>query len=337
MNKITLLSLITLSSFASASLIDDAKKAGFIPIPSDKTALMKLIDNPKNPINESKVELGKALFFEPRLSKSNLISCNTCHNLATGGIDGVSAAIGHKWTANPHHLNSPTVYNSVFMDRQFWDGRDADLETQAQGPMQAAPEMAISKEMAVKRISSMAGYSEQFKSAFGSEEISFKKIADAIGAFERTLVTPSRFDKFLTGDEKALTAEEQAGLKIFMDKGCTACHTGIGIGGSMQKFPLVKAYKYANIGDFKGNKDGMVKTPTLRNIAQTAPYFHNGAVWSLEETVTIMGETQLGANLKDKEVNSIVSFLKSLDGEMPTIVYPKLPAVTTMTPKPVIK
>jgi cytochrome c peroxidase len=329
--------LIALSSFASASLVDDAKKAGFTPIPTDKSALMKLIDNPKNPITDAKVELGKALFFEPRLSKSNLISCNTCHNLATGGIDGVSAAIGHKWTANPHHLNSPTVYNAVFMERQFWDGRDPDLEAQAQGPMQAAPEMAISKEMAVKRISSMNGYTEQFNKAFGDNNITFKKIADAIGAFERTLVTPSKFDKFLAGDEKALSAEEQEGLKTFIAKGCTACHTGIGIGGGMQKFPLLKPYKYADIGDFKGNKDGMVKVPTLRNITQTAPYFHNGAVWNLEEAVKIMGETQLGLELNDKETKSIVTFLKALDGEMPTITYPKLPSVTATTPKPEVK
>ena len=334
MNKITLVTIIALSSFASASLIDDATKAGFIPIPTDKQELMKLIDNPANPINAKKVELGKSLYFEPRLSKSNLISCNTCHNLAIGGIDGVSAAIGHKWTANPHHLNSPTVYNSVFMEKQFWDGRDADLEAQAQGPMQAPPEMAISKEMAVKRISSMNGYKEQFKEAFGDDKISFKRIADAIAVFERTLVTPSRFDKFLAGDEKALSVEEQKGLKVFIDKGCSACHAGVGIGGGMQKFPVVKPYKYANIGDFKGNKDGMVKTPTLRNIMQTAPYYHNGAVWDIGEAVKIMGETQLGATLEDKDVKSIVTFLKSLDGEMPTITYPKLPAVTASTPKP---
>ena len=326
--------LITLSSFASASLVDDAKKAGLAPIPTDKTELMKLIDNSKNPITDAKVELGKALFFEPRLSKSNLISCNTCHNLAIGGVDGVSAAIGHKWTANPHHLNSPTVYNAVFMEKQFWDGREPDLEAQAQGPMQAAPEMAISKEMAVKRISSMPIYKAQFKDAFGDNNITFKKIADAIGVFERTLVTPSRFDKFLAGDEKALSKEEQEGLKTFINKGCTACHTGVGIGGGMQKFPLVKAYKYANIGDFKGDKNGMVKTPTLRNIAQTAPYFHNGAVWSLKEAVKIMGETQLGMELNDKDTKSIVTFLKALDGKMPTITYPKLPAVTADTPKP---
>jgi cytochrome c peroxidase len=335
MNKTILITtLIALSSFASASLVEDAKKAGLAPIPTDKSELMKLINNPKNPINEAKVALGKALFFEPRLSKSNLISCNTCHNLATGGMDGVSAAIGHKWTANPHHLNSPTVYNAVFMEKQFWDGRDPDLEAQAQGPMQAAPEMAISKEMAVKRIGSMAGYQEQFKASFGDNNISFKKIADAIGAFERTLVTPSAFDTFLAGDEKALSTKEQEGLKTFIDKGCTACHTGVGIGGGMQKFPLVKPYKYANIGDFKGDKNGMVKTPTLRNITQTAPYFHNGAVWSLEEAVKIMGETQLGMELKDKEITSIVTFLKSLDGEMPTITYPKLPSVTATTPQP---
>ena len=334
--RIVITTLITLSSFASASLIDDAKKAGFAPIPTNEKELMKLVDNPKNQLNKAKVELGKALFFEPRLSKSNLISCNTCHNLATGGVDGVSAAIGHKWTANPHHLNSPTVYNAVFMEKQFWDGREPDLEAQAQGPMQAIPEMAISKEMAVERISSMSGYKEQFNQAFGDNNITFKKIADAIGAFERTLVTPSRFDKFLAGDEKSLSTQEQEGLKTFINKGCVSCHTGVGIGGGMQKFPLVKPYKYANIGDFKGDKNGMVKVPTLRNITQTAPYFHNGAVWSLEEAVKIMGETQLGMELNDKETKSIVTFLKALDGEMPTITYPKLPAVTATTPKPEI-
>ena len=335
MKKITLLTtFITLSSFASASLVDEAKKAGLEAIPSNPTALKKLIDNPKNPVTQEKVALGKKLFFEARLSKSNLISCNTCHNLATGGVDGVSAAIGHKWTANPHHLNSPTVYNAVFMDRQFWDGRSPDLEDQAQGPMQAAPEMAISKKMAVERIASMAGYSEAFKKAFGDENISFKKIADAIGAFERTLVTPSRFDHFLEGKKDALNPAEKEGLKTFIAKGCTACHTGVGMGGSMQKFPLVAEYKYANVGDFKGAKGGMVKTPTLRNITHTAPYFHNGAVWSLSEAVKIMGETQLGVTLTNKETQSIVTFLQALEGAIPTITYPKLPAVTASTPKP---
>lgn len=322
---------------SSDPLIEKAKAAGLQPIPSGKTALMKLIDNPKNPITDAKVELGKKLFFDPRLSKSSLISCNTCHNLATGGVDGVSAAIGHQWTANPHHLNSPTVYNAVFMSKQFWDGRSPDLEDQAQGPMQAAPEMAITKDMAVARISSMPAYKEMFKEAYGSDEITFKKIADTIGSFERTLVTPAPIDAFLQGDADALSADQKEGLKVFIDKGCTGCHTGVGLGGSMQPFPVAKPYKYADIGDFKGDKNGMVKVPTLRNVLETAPYFHNGAVWSIDEAIKIMGETQLGMDLSDKEVASIKAFFTALTGKKPKIVYPVLPPVTEKTPRPVAK
>ncbi|NPA60824.1 MAG: cytochrome-c peroxidase [Epsilonproteobacteria bacterium] len=326
--------ILTLSGVLSASMVDEAKKAGFKPIPTDEKELLKLIDNRENPLNSAKIELGKRLYFEPRLSKSNLISCNTCHNLATGGIDGVESAVGDGWTTNPHHLNSPTVYNAVFMDRQFWDGRADNLEAQAQGPLQAKPEMAISKEMAVERISSMDGYRDEFKMAFGDDNITFKRIADAIGAFERTLVTPSRFDKFLAGDEQMLNNEEKRGLKVFISKGCSSCHNGVGVGGSMQKFPLLKPYKYASVGDFKGDKSGMVKTPTLRNILRTAPYFHNGAVWDIREAVEIMGETQLGVKLSREEVDSIVKFFEALDGELPDVIYPKLPAVTIKTPKP---
>ena len=327
-----------LASLLSAeTLIDQAKKAGLTPIPSDKKELMKLIDNPKNPITDSKVQLGTKLYLEPRLSKSGLISCNTCHNLGLGGTDGVSAATGHKWSANPHHLNSPTVYNAVFMKRQFWDGRDPDLEMQAQGPMQAAPEMAISKEMAVERISSMPEYVEAFKKVYGDEKINFERIADTIAAFERTLVTPGKYDAFLAGDADALSSEEKEGLKTFMDKGCVSCHTGVALGGTMQPFPAVKPFKYANVGDFKGDKNGMVKVPTLRNITETAPYFHNGTVWSLAEAVKIMGETQLGVTLDDKETASIVTFLKALDGKKPEVVYPQLPASTDKTPKPDMK
>jgi len=344
--KKTLLSLVAiaaltaqLSANAPVEALEDALtkqalNAGLKAIPSDKAALMKLIDNPKNPITDAKVELGKKLFFDPRLSKSELISCNTCHNLATGGVDGVSAAIGHKWTANPHHLNSPTVYNAVFMDSQFWDGRDPHLEQQAQGPMQAAPEMAISKEMAVARISSMPAYIEEFKKAYGDDKLDFERIADTIATFERTLVTPSKYDAFLEGDASALNAEEKAGLKTFMDKGCASCHTGVALGGTMQPFPLVKPFDHASVGDFKGNKKGMVKVPTLRNITETAPYFHNGTVWSLTDAVKTMGETQLGAALTDAEAASIVTFFKALEGKKPEIVYPQLPAVTASTPKP---
>ncbi len=336
--KKTLFSLVAIAALTTVlsadTLIAEADKVGLKPIPSDKVALMKLINNPKNPITDAKVELGKKLFLDPRLSKSSLISCNTCHNLGTGGVDGVSAAIGHKWTANPHHLNSPTVYNAVFMDSQFWDGRDPHLEQQAQGPMQAAPEMAISKEMAVARITSMPAYIEEFKKAYGDDKLTFERIADTIATFERTLVTPSKYDTFLEGDSSALNDEEKAGLKTFIDKGCVSCHTGIALGGTMQPFPLVKPFSHADVGDFKGNKKGMVKVPTLRNITETAPYFHNGTVWSLSESIKIMGETQLGASLTDAEVASILTFFKALEGKKPEVVYPQLPAVTADTPKP---
>ena len=332
---VSLTAITAMTTLLSAdALIDSATKAGLKPIPSDKKELMKLIDNPKNPITDAKVALGTTLYLEPRLSKSGLISCNTCHNLGLGGTDGVSAATGHQWTANPHHLNSPTVYNAVFMEKQFWDGRDPDLEKQAQGPMQAAPEMAISKEMAVARVSSMPEYVEAFKKVYGDEKITFERIADTIAAFERTLITPGKFDKFLAGDANALSADEKEGLKTFIDKGCVSCHTGIALGGSMQPFPAVKPFKYANVGDFKGDKSGMVKVPTLRNITETAPYYHNGSVWDLAEAVKIMGETQLGITLTDKETASIVTFLKALNGKKPEVVYPQFPVSTDKTPKP---
>jgi cytochrome c peroxidase len=329
-----LVSAVSAFAISDAKLLEKAKDAGLRPIPSSQLELLKLVDDKNNPITTKKVELGKKLYFEPRLSKSNLISCNTCHNLAMGGVDGVGAAVGHKWTANPHHLNSPTVYNSVLNDVQFWDGRSPHLEDQAQGPIQAGPEMAAPKSLVVKRVTSMPTYVKEFKGAYGKNvKIDFKLIADTIAVFERTLITPSRFDDFLNGDTKALTKAEKKGLNLFVDKGCTACHTNIGIGGTMQPFQIHAKYSYAK-GDFKGNKDGMVKTPTLRNIEETAPYFHNGNVWSLATAVKEMGSTQLGIKINDKEAKEIVTFLKSLTGTKPTITYPVLPVITDKTPKP---
>lgn len=323
------------TSVFSATLVDQAKQAGLLPIPSSKAKVLKLVDDSKNPITDAKVELGKKLYFDPRLSKSSLISCNTCHNLATGGVDGVSAAIGHKWTANPHHLNSPTVYNSVLNDVQFWDGRSPHLEDQAQGPIQAGPEMAAPKELVVERVTSIPAYVDEFKAAYGDNvKISFAKIADTIAIFERTLITPSRFDAFLNGSSNALNQAEKDGLKTFIDKGCVSCHSGIGIGGTMQPFEVAGKYKFANVGDFKGDVNGMVKTPTLRNIEETAPYFHNGKIWSLQEAIKEMGSVQLGININDKEAASIETFLKSLTGTKPQVIYPILPPSTQNTPKP---
>lgn len=174
----------------------------------------------------------------------------------------------------------------------------------------------------------------EFKSVYGDDKITYERATATIGAFERTLVTPSRFDEFLLGNSKALNTDERAGLEIFIDKGCVTCHSGYALGGTMQPFPVIGKFKYANIGDFKGDANGMVKTPTLRNILETAPYFHNGSTWDIKETVKIMGENQLGINLKDDEISKIVAFLGSLEGEKPPIIYPTLPASTETTPKP---
>ncbi len=338
MNIVRNLTISALSAslmFASSPLMTKAKDMGLIPIPESKAVLSQMIDDKSNPITDSKVELGKKLYFDPRISRSGIISCNTCHNLGLGGADGIGAAIGHKWTANPHHLNSPTVYNSVFFKAQFWDGRSPHLADQAQGPVQAGPEMAAPASLVEKRITSIPEYITEFKNAYGEDvKIDFEKITSTISVFERTLVTPSRFDDFLNGKKMALSKEEKKGLDTFISKGCTTCHTGIALGGTMQPFEVAAKYTFSKVGDFKGNKDGMVKTPTLRNITETAPYFHNGAIWSLAQAVKEMGSVQLGIKISDKEANEIVSFLKALKGRKPQITYPQLPESTKNTPKP---
>ena len=335
MTKLLSTTLIMTSMLSASTLQEDALSAGLSSIPSSKTELFKLIDNPNNHITHKKIQLGKKLYFDPRLSKSGFISCNSCHNLSEGGDDGLEAAVGHKWTINPHHLNSPTVYNSVFNDKQFWDGRSPHLEDQAQGPIQAGPEMAATKEHVENTINSMPEYVEEFKSAYGKNvEINFTKITDTIGLFERTLVTPSAFDKFLQGDTNALSSKQQEGLKTFIKVGCATCHNGIGIGGGMNAFNIAATYKYMDIGDFKGDKNSMVKVPTLRNITQTAPYFHNGKIWSLKEAIIEMARIQLGTFISDEDTMLIEEFLKSLDGTKASMKMPILPASTSLTPKP---
>lgn len=327
--------LLGASSLFGTTLVEKAKNSGLEAIPADKTKLMKMIDDKNDPITKEKVELGKKLYFDPRLSRSGLISCNTCHNLALGGADGVPAAIGHGWTANPHHLNSPTVYNSVFFKAQFWDGRSPHLADQAQGPVQAGPEMAAPPKLVEERINSIPEYVEEFKFAYGDKvKINFEKITSTIAIFEKTLVTPSRFDDFLNGNDNALTKAEKEGLEVFIDKGCAACHNGIALGGTMQPFQVAGKYKFASLGGFAGDKNGMVKTPTLRNITETAPYFHNGAIWTLKEAIQEMGSTQLGITINDAEAGKIETFLKALKGRKPAMTYPQLPESTSKTPKP---
>ncbi|AQW83714.1 cytochrome-c peroxidase [Campylobacter pinnipediorum] len=326
----------------SSSFADDlrtlALESGLKPIPSDKNALEQLIndvapDSKEYPFSVDAYELGKKLYFDPRLSKSGIISCNTCHNLSLGGVDGVPASTGHKWMPNPSHVNSPTVFNSVFNSVQFWDGRAAHLTAQAKGPLLAPVEMASTPKLIEQRLKSIPAYVYDFKKAFNSE-IKFDLVAAAIGIFERSLITPSKFDKFLEGDNKALNDMEKKGLKTFIDKGCASCHDGVNLGGTLQPFEVANKYEFSNIGDFKGDKNGLVKTPTLRNIELTAPYFHNGVVWSLEEAVKIMGSVQLGIDIKDNEAKDIAIFLKSLTGDAPKIDYPILPASTKTTSVP---
>jgi len=334
MKKIVAITL-TAASLMASSLVQDAKNAGLAPIPSSQTELLKLIDNPKNPITKEKVKLGEKLYMDPRLSKSGLISCNFCHNLMEGGDDGVSASTGHMWRHNPHHLNAPTVYNAVFFGSQFWDGRAKDLEEQAQGPALAHPEMAATKEHIVAVVKSMPEYVKEFKKAYGDNvKITFEKITDTIGNFERTLVTPAPYDAFLNGYNEAMTPKQKEGLKTFIQVGCASCHNGVALGGEMNAFNVTATYKYMNVGDFKGDKNGMVKVPTLRNITETAPYFHNGMIWNLKDAIKEMGRIQLGTKISDKQAESIEAFLGSLTSKKPHMMMPMLPASTNKTPKP---
>jgi cytochrome c peroxidase len=310
----------------------------FKPIPKAAPAL------DHNPITPAKIELGKMLFFEPRLSRSGLISCNTCHNLGLGGADFQETSTGHKWQKGGR--NSPTVLNSVFNLAQFWDGRATDLAQQAKGPVQASVEMSNSPEQVVKTLKSMPEYVDKFTVAFKGEKepLSFDTMAKAIEAFEATLLTPdSRFDKFLRGDEKALSAREKDGLQLFMSKGCATCHGGVNMGGTGYfPFGVVEKPKAeisaGDTGRFKltgSQSDQYVfKSPSLRNIELTTPYFHSGKVWCLKEAVGIMGASQLGIKLSPEDVEKIADFLKTTTGVQPKVDYPILPVPTKDTPLP---
>jgi len=292
---------------------------------------------PKNP---AMVELGKKLYFDPRLSMSGFISCNSCHNLSMGGTDNIETSIGHNWQRGP--INAPTVLNSSLNLAQFWDGRAADLKAQAGGPIANPGEMAFTHELAVDVLNSIPGYRAEFKKVFGKDKANIDMVTDAIAAFEETLVTPnSRFDKWLKGNKRALTKTEVDGYELFKNSGCTACHYGEAMGGqSFQKMGLVEEY------DTKSKVDGVAgltgkdadrmkfKVPTLRNIEMTYPYFHDGAVWTLEEAVDIMGRLQLGRTYSKEEIAKIVAFLKTLTGDQPKFLLPILPPSTNDTPRP---
>ena len=292
--------------------------------------LPAIAENANNPITDEKVALGKKLYFDKQLSKDNTISCNSCHDLAAFGVDNLAVSPGND-EGTFGDRNSPTVYNAAFHISQFWDGRAFDVEEQAGGPILNPVEMAIpSEEFLIERLLKDAEYPMLFAEVFpdATEPLTYENIQLSIGAFERTLTTPSRFDAYLDGDAKALTNKEKEGLKTFIDVGCITCHTGNLLGGNMyQKFGLISNYwdetQSENIdeGRFKETQiesDKYVfKVPTLRNIEKTGPYFHDGSVADLNKSVIIMGRVQLNKELSPKETVAIVTFLKSLTGEIP--------------------
>ncbi|MEW7991783.1 MAG: cytochrome-c peroxidase [Candidatus Thiodiazotropha sp.] len=304
------------------------------------------VDEPIKPIkpvqniNLGQVELGKKLYFDPRLSKSGFISCNSCHNLSMGGTDNLKTSIGHNWQQGP--INAPTVLNSSLNVAQFWDGRAADLKAQAGGPIANPGEMAFTHTLAIDVLTSIPEYVMEFKQVYGTDKITIDEVTQAIAEFEKTLVTPnSRFDQWLLGDATALTEDEMAGYKLFKESGCVSCHNGEAVGGnSFQKMGLVEPYKAKSPAEGLSAVTGKdadrfkFKVPTLRNVEMTYPYFHDGEAETLTEAVDVMGRLQLGKKFSDKENAQIVAFLKSLTGDQPSFQMPILPPSTDNTPQP---
>lgn len=329
---------LLLSGPALADELRDSALEIFQPLPSTVPAVKD------NTVTKPKIELGKALFFDPRLSASGVFSCNSCHNLATGGDDNLETSIGHGWQKGPR--NAPTVLNAVLNEAQFWDGRADDLKAQAKGPVQAGVEMANTPDQVVATLKSMPAYIDWFEAAFPDEAdpVTFDNMAKAIEAFEATLMTPAPFDRFLNGDDAALDELQRKGLALFIDSGCSACHAGVNVGGhGYYPFGVVERpggdiLPETDKGRFAvtatADDEYVFRAAPLRNIAITAPYFHSGRVWDLGQAVAIMGTAQLGTELQPDEVEAITAFLGSLTGEMPTIEYPILPPETAATPRP---
>ena len=315
--------------------IDPIRLAAFQPLPANA-------DSTDNPGTPEKVELGRMLYFEKRLSKSQEISCNSCHGLGTFGVDNQKTSPGHNGQLGAR--NSPTVFNAALHFAQFWDGRAATVEEQAKGPVLNPGEMAMPDAKRVEAVlNSMPEYVDAFKKAFPADKkaVSFDNMAKAVGAFERKLVTPARWDKFLEGDKTVLTSAEKAGFNKFLESGCMACHMGANLGGSMyQKLGLVIPWPdQKDQGRFEVTKNDadkmMFKVPGLRNVAKTQPYYHDGSVATLPEAVKLMAKHQTGKEMSDADAASIVSFLGALTGEVPAdlIKEPVLPASTAKTPK----
>jgi cytochrome c peroxidase len=298
-----------------------------------------------NPTTAEKAELGRMLYFDPRFSHTGTVSCNSCHNLMLGGDDNRAFSMGvHGKTGG---RSAPTVWNAAFAASQFWDGRAATLEDQAKGPVVNPVEMGMSDvEKAMDRVRAIPGYKPYFVKAFGTDNpMTVANAAKAVAAFERTMITPdSPYDRFVKGDKSALDAQQQRGMQTFAEIGCVGCHSGPAFNGPamapgtgfFMKFPTFVDNDYVKKYDLVKDKgrfdvtkaDGdlhLFKVPTLRNIALTAPYFHNGSVPTLEEAVRVMAATQLNKVLTDQQLTDLVAFLNGLTGEFPAQPLPRLP------------
>jgi cytochrome c peroxidase len=339
---ILLLSLITPFFPDQRGLAQEALPDG-VPVPGN------------NPMTPGKIELGKKLFFDPRLSLSGNISCNSCHNVMAGGDDSRPLSLGFR--AQLGGRNAPTVWNAAFQSVQFWDARATTLEEQAKGPMINSVEMAMPnhQQIIATRLAKIPGYVEEFKKVFGTKDgdpLTIDHVAKAIATYERTLVTrKSPFDRYIKGDAKAMSDLAIRGYETFRKVGCVSCHSGVNFSGPqlplgtpfLQKFPLFAdtsiEQKYGFLKDLgraevtKNESDKhLYRVPTLRNIAQTAPYFHNGKVSDLDEAIRIMGKVQLNKVLAKNEVLAIAAFLKEgLTGEFPAQTLPRLPQTSGTT------
>jgi cytochrome c peroxidase len=324
--KTVLLSLVASLATNVATAYEWQALPGKAPEPAD------------NPTTPEKVELGKLLYFDPRFSTTGTVSCNSCHNLMLGGEDNRPVSMGvHGKTGG---RSAPTVWNAAFSSSQFWDGRAASLEEQAKGPVVNPVEMGMSDlEIAMNRVRSIPGYEPYFVRAFGSDNpMTVANAAKAVAAFERTLITPnSRYDHYVKGSKDSLSEQERRGMALFDETGCTSCHSGPAFSGPVlkegtgffMKFPTYTDNDYVADFDFASDKgkdeQHLWKVPTLRNIALTAPYFHNGSVKTLEDAVRVMAKVQLNKDLKDEQVKDIVAFLNTLTGEFPEMDLPRLP------------
>lgn len=307
--------------------ITKADLAVFAPLPA-------VVAVANQPLSDAKVELGRALYYETRLSQSHDVSCNSCHALNAWGADGRKVSLGHNGLAG--NRNAPTVYHAAGHIAQFWDGRAADVEAQAKGPILNPVEMGMPDTVAVlAHLRGTPAYVAQFRAAFPGEAqpVTYDNVGNAIGAFERKLLTPSRWDKFVAGDTSALTADEQKGLRTFLNTGCQACHMGTYMGGDryQKAGAQVAWFSQADSGRYAVTKDAkdlfVFKVPSLRNIDKTGPYFHDGSVASLNEAVRLMAHHQLGKELPPTEVQAIVAWMGSMTGELDTdyIAFPQQP------------